>query len=63
MNEVSYKKKREIVEANQNTGTTHSDYGYVMEVPPVPTILWDTNDWVSWIDKTGYFYTKVIVED
>lgn len=47
------KLKREVVEQG---GTP--EYGYTMQVPPVSHSLWDTADWIKWIDSTGGFYTK-----
>jgi len=31
----------------------HPKQSYSMEVPPVPTNLWQEDDWITWIDRHG----------
>jgi hypothetical protein len=50
---MDYKLKRKVVEEN---GT--DDYGFTMKVPPVSPSVWDTDDWIKWIENTGGFYIK-----
>lgn len=37
---LTYLEKRDLYEAGQ----------YVCEVPMVPTVNWDAEDWIQWID-------------
>jgi Family of unknown function (DUF5484) len=32
---------------------------YVMAVPPVSTVKWNVDDWIRWIDQTGYWTVRI----
>jgi hypothetical protein len=36
----------------------HPNWDYQFSVPPVHTTMWDTLNWIKWIDKNGRWIKK-----
>ncbi len=37
----------------------YADGNYVMPPPPVNTKLWETSDWINYIDRYGHWTVEV----